>query len=466
MAINIIEHNHYNSLVYSFKTITANDINLLSINISTLFSLTKPASGVERLNNKDLLEQIIDNTMEKEVFWDTGIPKGVGEFLVYGAAFAAKPVRSLGVSVSVGDISKILLVSGDRKWGPHGICEPLAFTVMPITYANSFGGSAYPLNPIGKGYIDGSDIDAVLPNIESIDQLIVTKADTPAVAGFEPYPLNSLQRKLDGYSASDFINQSVIPNNILPEYFNTAPFDQRLDTFFEGNEKIQIRNMHPLLPIINSSLPSLRFRLFVLRKNEIGEEVFHEIGVRIETLWLLPNLESGILTCRATCTMDGLDKDNTMCLYSVLESIDDEAKPQDYYLQQLLLKINNNDMKSQDSEMNTRDDMVEKNIDQSGLEPDKSSTEQAGISDEELQLADEMLANLQNLMRQFNLTAEDLDQYAANRRNEGLPLYPEYTKIIEQLHNYGVDNPDLEEKLHNLMQILEESQKELEQSSN
>lgn len=465
MAINIIEHNYYNSLVYSFKTIIVDNSNLLSISISTLFSLTKPAFGIERLNNKEQLKQIIDNTIGKEVFWDTGIPKGVGEFLVYGAAFAAKPTRSLGVSVSVGNISKILLVSGDRKWGPHGICEPLAFTVMPITYANSFGGSAYPLNPIGKGYIYETNIDVVLPNIESIDQLISCKSDTPEVAGFGPYPLNSLQRKFDNYSASDFINQSVIPNNILPEYFNTAPFDQRLDTFFYGNEKIQIKNMHPLLPIINSSLPALRFRLFVLKKNELGAEVFHEIGVRIDTLWLLPNLESGILTCRATCNMNGLDKENTLCLYSVLENLDDEAKSQDHYLQQLLAKTNNT-IKPQNLDMNRRENMVEKSIARQGLELANPSNEQTSIPDEELQLADKMLVNLQNLMQQFNLTAEDLDQYAANRTDEGLALYPEYAKLIEQLHNHGIDNPELEEHIHNLMQMLEEPLEEFEQPSN
>ena len=419
MAINIIEHNHYNSLIYSFKSFVTNDINLLSIGISTLFSLTKPASGIERLNSKEQLEKIIDDTMGKEIFCDTSMPKGVGEFLVYGAAFCPKPARSLGVSVSVGYISKVLLVSGDRKWGPHGMCEPLFFTVMPITYANSFGGLTYQLNPMGKGYSHGNNINSALPNIESIDQLIVTKSDIPDAAGFEPYPLNSLQRKFDGYSASDFINQSVIPQNILPEYFNTAPFDQRLDGFFQGNEKIQIRNMHPLLSIINSSLPALRFRLFVLKKNELGKEIFQEIVTRIDTLWLLPNLESGILTCRATCDITNINKDNTLCIYTVLENLEDEAKSQDYYLHCLLSRTNGVN-KPQNVDINIREKLGEESVGEPCLDSTSISSGHMSMSDKELQLADKALIELQKLMHQFSLTAEDLDQYASNRVKEGL----------------------------------------------
>jgi hypothetical protein len=281
----IINHNAQSNLCYLVKHIIANNNDTICISIAVLFSLTKSAAGVDRLLIANELEDIIDNQLGADIFWDCQIPKGNGEFLVSGDAYNLHSEDFFGVCIKVGDVSKLL---------------------------------------------------------------IIDKPGASKVVGFEPYPLNTLWRKLP--SDIDFTQKVIsIPDEVLPEHFNTAAHDQRLNGFIHGDEKIEIKNMHPSISTISSSLPELRLRLFVMHKNDRGEDGFKEMLVQADTLWLLPNLERGILVYRATYPLVNGVFGDIKYVYSVIEDLKDEAKPIEYYLIQLLKLIKHRAEYSQQS---------------------------------------------------------------------------------------------------------------------
>lgn len=332
----IINHNGHEKLSYSLKNLVINNNNFSSISVASLFSLTSRSGAVhERLLDAEQLRPIVENVLGAETFWDTQISKGAGEFLVSGAAYSTKPVSTLNVSIKVGDISKQLMVSGDRTWTQFGISDAVPFKVMPLNYNYAFGGLHYEQNPVGKGHMPVIGIGTQLPNIENPDQQILTPFDTPEVAGFEPYPLNWPQRKLP--VAIDFDqNPVVFSSEITPIHFNTAPVDQRLSGFFVGDEAIEIKNMHPLLPTINSSLPGLRLRIFVVQTDADGVDDFREVTVFADTLWLLPNLGCGVLMYRMVCPIANIDASDIKYVYTVLEELKDEPKPIEYYVEDFI----------------------------------------------------------------------------------------------------------------------------------
>src|SRR5947209_7433938 len=60
--------------------------------------------------------------------------------------------------------------------------EPLLFTEMPLGYTHAFGGPGYAQNPSGKG-VSSSE----LPNVEHAGELVRSRKDKIAPAGFGPY---------------------------------------------------------------------------------------------------------------------------------------------------------------------------------------------------------------------------------------------------------------------------------------
>lgn len=138
------------------------------------------------------------------------------EVILLGAAYGEGDHGSYSrtVELSLGDVTRRMLVFGDRSWDGHRrISSPEAFHRIPLTYQNAFGGSceAYldehtvvdvedTMNKYGKGF-DGvkqaEDLAAgfrapsgypkvsyarMLPNLENPEALIARWEDTP-----EPY---------------------------------------------------------------------------------------------------------------------------------------------------------------------------------------------------------------------------------------------------------------------------------------
>lgn len=465
--------------------IVHNDKNILSISTAVLFSLNERMRSREALLNNEQLNLIIENVIGKNVFWDSQIPKSSGEFLVYGSAYSTQATRGLGVSVGVGDAFKILMIFGDRVWTQFGISEATPFKVIPINYNYAFGGHNYTLNPLGKGYASELEHLQQLPNIESPDRLIVTRNDTPDPAGFEPYPPEWHQRNQHFIEYANIdLSQEIIylPNSVKPEHFNTAPLDQRINGFFNGDERIEIKNMHPLIPTITSELPKIRLRQFIVQKNADNEEEFYELGVQNDTLSLLPNLEYGILTYRSTCNTMDVTANDISYLYSIIEPLDDEPKSIEYYFQSL---VKNGTIKTEETSsidsiestnseynqptiseannnntINTEESVLEdiltsnkiQGIDLSSLaqQLDNTSDDAMGLN----ALGKHMIGEVQKMMQSFSLTENDINQYAKQREENGQLALPSESELIEQIQKLGIQNPELEQSIRNNMKTL------------
>ena len=103
---------------------------------------------------------------------DLTVPKAKGEFLVCGSYNApnSEPVNSGNAKVTLGEMSKELLISGERTWKKR--FSPQPFTTMPLSYANAFGAPEYELNRVGKGYKQEQ-----MHNIEVAGKEVISKSD-------------------------------------------------------------------------------------------------------------------------------------------------------------------------------------------------------------------------------------------------------------------------------------------------
>ena len=110
------------------------------------------------------------------------------DVVVIGKAYApgGRPVRVTDASVSIGSVTKRILVVGDRKCGYSMMQgpvfpEPKPFTEMEVRYERAYGGvdvasqgpdapSIYPRNPLGRGFVVKNKKEAIegldLPNFE------------------------------------------------------------------------------------------------------------------------------------------------------------------------------------------------------------------------------------------------------------------------------------------------------------
>lgn len=423
--------------------------------------------------------------MGQKVFWDIMAPKKQAEFLIYGSAYSVKCMYGLGVSVKVGKDSKILIVYGDRTWTHNGISRPKPFKTMPLNYANSYGGYNYIFNPLGKGHIDKELDEVRLPNIEHLNQLILDQSDVPQPAGFGPYPSSWPQRKKYFPNSYDFENEEtpiiINDNSILG--FNTAPLDQQIEGFFQGDENIEINNMHPIFPVISSSLPGIRLRRFILIKNKDNIEKFEEIETYADTLWLLPDLESGILSFHSNYSASEFEFTNITCVYSAIEYIEDDPKPLKYYLDNFLgsriklilldYPINNSilshKVKASSSNTNSNSEvkcnlphldstLLSTHVENTSVNKLLNKFENINNGKEDAfglsSLLNYIPIQMKAIMEQFNISEQDIDEYNNKRAREGLSLYPTSSEIIHELRSDGIKDPQLEEAIYKNFDLL------------
>ncbi|MCX5830193.1 MAG: DUF2169 domain-containing protein [Deltaproteobacteria bacterium] len=303
----------------------------LSIAACACFTLDTSLS--DRLLTEPEMWPIIGAALDEDEIFDFGVPKVRGEFLVYGSGFAPKPVHGLEVHVRVGNLSKTLAIFGNYHWSLAGAQNPEPFTHMPINYGNAFGGPNLPENPLGKGMEHDGTGKTPIPNVQDPRHLMGSPGDRPKPAGFTAYLLTWPQRL--GYLGK--VDQKWLledwphfPRDTDWEYFNTAPEDQRLAGFFNGEEKVEIRNMHPRKPVIQSTLPALRGRLFVNQKEQ-DRVIFKEVPCRAETLWLFPDREIGILLYRGTVAVAEDEYEDVLHFYAQWESLTDQPKSIEEY---------------------------------------------------------------------------------------------------------------------------------------
>ncbi len=328
------------TLALLFTPCVLGDDCCLSVAAMACFPL-EPAP-VGRLLKETAMWKTVAAELGEEEALDTGYPKQRGEFLVYGSCHAPEAVTGLQVSATVAGWSKTLQVSGARYWNAVGVPSvPEPFREMPVSWTNAFGGLGWEPNPNGVGLKIDETGRIPVPPVQDPRHLAVSPNDRPEPAGFNALNAFWPQRKRYLGTFNDTWLKSRwphYPHDTDPEYFNTAPMDQRISGFFKGDEPLRIGNMHPLKPEICSALPGVRARVFINRVVD-GKESFIEIPTRAETVWLFPGSDCGVLLFRGTAKVTDETLDDVTHLVAEWELL--QAKPEtlDFYSKKLLKPV-------------------------------------------------------------------------------------------------------------------------------
>lgn len=293
------------SLLY--KAYEEEKLPILTVSVISFFSF----DPVGKLHSEVSLWQFVTEQLGQDGLLDLGMPKPRGEVLVTGSFYApgGKPVKGGKVRLQLGSLNKQLHIFGDRQWqkqtdGGWTITDPQPIASLAISYSNAFGGPDYAKNPLGKGYIaslENADQSSYpLPNITDPKELLTSPTARIEPAGFGPYDLTWPQRfaKVGTYDQQWL--KEVFPGfarDFDPTFFNTTPLNQQFNGYFNGNESFVCENMHPKQPVLASKLPGISPRCFI-NQSKAGAPVFQEVALQLDTVWLFPHAERGILIHR------------------------------------------------------------------------------------------------------------------------------------------------------------------------
>lgn len=249
----------------------------------------------------DMIETPFGN-LHGELFFK----KKGADVCVLGTVRRRAPVREAVLTLTVGDFSHRLTVSGDRVWMPTGERrQPLApsrpqpFTEMPLGYHRAFGGTAdyegYPSlwtdNPTGRGYYLTAEQaqDHPLPNIEQSDgQRIRSWDDRPRTSGWGPYPMNWGLRTSTAVAVDD---KKMAVARVDPSLFNNAHPDLVVPNLLPG-AAIQIDGLREERLVF--ALPRSLLQLQI----DVGGQSSETVG-RIDGAFLWADAGKLVVTHRA-----------------------------------------------------------------------------------------------------------------------------------------------------------------------
>jgi uncharacterized protein YjbI with pentapeptide repeats len=490
----------------------------LSVTILSFF----PFEGSSGLLSEIDLWKYAGTELGKDAMLDMCMPKPRGEVLVVGKCFApgSEPVPASEVRLRFGPIDKTLYVFGDRFWSRKGgivkaISDPLPFTEMAVSYQNAFGGPDYRKNPLGKGHApvktDTGEKIHPLPNIEDPQDLIDSPKKKPSPAGFAPIDLTWPQRFDKAGTYDQKWQRERFPGlaeDIDRTFFNAAPEDQQIEGFFKGDEPFEIKGMHPEKPLIQANLPAFKSRCFINRKTEEGEQ-FREIGTRLDTAWLFPHAEKGIIVYRGTVEVGTDDAEDVLHMLLAYERLNDQPRSFEHYQEAFLKRIDEEkgylhilDEKDlippgeksgfaalMEEAEKEKESLLAQNmarraerekekargtIRQMGLDPDKfipeKPPEQPKFSIDNLVEIEEFAKKAeadamakkaemeQNLRKTLAAQGMDYDQVVeqARKTSGGLPKFSA-EKQIEQLRQFGINDPEMEKKLYQAEAAIKDS---------
>lgn len=282
---------------------------------------------------------------------DQAMPKPQGEVLLLGTAHApqGQPVRVMDVGFRIGPITRRLRVFGNRHWveARGGIypTEAAPFTEMPITAARAFGGANYPENPAGHGHgaaaLLRAGAPAALPNIEDADRPLREIGDAPPPVLTGPVDIAApSRRRMAGTYDSNYLRDwhPGLPPDADMRLFQAAQPNQWLQGFFSGEEEIILAGFRQNPEPWRSRLPGMRVRSFVQQRNAEGVISAHEIAMRIDTVWLLPDAGLGCLIYRGLHPVTDPDGKDIATVMMGYERLSDPPRAVEHYQEQLRLR--------------------------------------------------------------------------------------------------------------------------------
>lgn len=253
-----------------------------------------------------------------------------------------KAIPSCRVTFQVGSHAKSLAVFGNRYWQGLMRSQSAAesFTTMPLKYENSFGGSDYKKNPVGKGHTktlqqDGSSMWP-LPNIDNINQLISSPDNNPEPMGFAPIGQmwKHRYRKMGTYKGAWLKEQwPWFPKDFDWSHFNSASDDMQVKDYLKGDEELFFENLHPAHSQYRSQLPGIRIRLFINENNQAAQSgtQFREVKMNLDTLWVDMEAEKIVLLWRGISKVQSEDYEEINHLFIASEKLEESEQSADYY---------------------------------------------------------------------------------------------------------------------------------------
>jgi hypothetical protein len=240
------------------------------------------------------------------------------DVLLNGSAYApgGRPTERVTVSLQLGSVSKSFDVVGNRVWQKRFFLtrpsRPSAFTVMPISYNNAFGGvdrthrnqrrhRAHLENPIGIGFhsnlarefVDGRP----LPNTEESGRAVRNPkiqyhpmAYGPLGRGWQPRP--SFAGTYDQNWQDNVF--PFLPADFREDYYQAAPADQQMP-YPRGGEQVVLRNL--------TRSGEARFRLPSIKISvEITNSAYERIKFEaaLDTVLIEPDMDRLILLWRSS----------------------------------------------------------------------------------------------------------------------------------------------------------------------
>jgi uncharacterized protein YjbI with pentapeptide repeats len=241
-----------------------------------------------------------------------------------------KPLPECPVRFTVGSWSRILRVIGPRVWKESLLgatpSEPAPFTRMPLDWAHAFGGPGFPANPAGKG-VDTAE----LPSVEQPGDILRSRRDRPAPAGFGPIsPLWPARSGKRGQEYGKRWRETRAPwyaEDFDWSFFNAAPPEQQLPGYLRGDEELVFQNLHPRVQVFAARLPALRIRVFVKDR----EARLREVAMNLDTLFADLDRETVTLTWRG---LDPVAEDDLADVQTALiasEKLGDPPLAEDHY---------------------------------------------------------------------------------------------------------------------------------------
>lgn len=294
-----------------------------------------------------MLEQDLWNMLPeqlgKDSMLDMGMPKPNGEVVMYGNFYAPnnQPIKAGHVQLKIGDIDKTLSVIGDRYWRTLlAPTEPEEFTQMPLNYEYAFGGADHALNPIGKGIADVDyfgEMRQPLPNIENPNSLVTSPGQRPPPAGFAPLDIAWKKRTAKAGTYDEKWQKEYFPApppDLNWEIYNTTEEDQWISGFWQGNESFELSHVHKEKITLHGKLPNFSTRCVIAKDS--GDQVnCTEVDMRAETVFLLPEVETGVMLFRGTIEVDEDDATDVDHILVAYEDLLQTPQASEYYEQAL-----------------------------------------------------------------------------------------------------------------------------------
>lgn len=198
-------------------------------------------------------------------------------------------VRELIAGVEIGEFSKRVRVSGERRWRAAGsgradfkLTEPEPFVSLPLHHAFAFGGTqpvdGHPghsevqeSNPIGLGFAGETTWRAMdgrpAPRLEDPARPVRHPGDDATPWALGAISRHWLPRRHHGGTYDDRWRREVFP--LLPEDFDerfhqVAPPDQQM-AYPRGGETVRLTHLLKTHPELSFALPKLDMQVRVLR---------------------------------------------------------------------------------------------------------------------------------------------------------------------------------------------------------